>query len=138
MTEQGCHVPLAIDGNGKRFHPLWCARTPTRFRYGERQSSPESRVDEHCRKQFACGWVVRSGRHRAVPVELEVEFDEFQPTLSMRATLVSPDDVDLSTIFCHRGFLMESLPFVLRGAYRTAVRMTLTEIEQGYIAQDIA
>ena len=53
-----------------------------------------------------------------------------------RVGFVSLDRVDLISIFKLRASVMKSPPKFLRGAYRSAIRVALTEADQGIAAGD--
>ena len=49
--------------------------------------------------------------------------------------VASLDDVCLTDVFENRARVMRSVPFVMRGAFRTALRVAFVEIEQGVAVQ---
>ena len=52
-----------------------------------------------------------------------------------RNFVASLDDVCLTDVFENRARVMRSVPFVMRGAFRAALRVALEEIVQGVEAQ---
>ena len=61
-----------------------------------------------------------------------------QITPAIRDALLSMDEIDLVPIFKRRPCLMKSPPNFLKGPYRSAMRLALTEVEAGHRVGDEA
>ena len=72
--------------------------------------------------------VVSGEEEPTAPTEPELVVSELRDTSAViRDAFRRLDDVDVEDIFRKRGFVMKSIPFCLRGLYRVALRVALTE-----------
>ena len=75
--------------------------------------------------------VVRSGIWNILFRETSQPFEEVLPTVVTQAAFASFDAVDLSDVFTKRARVLKSLPAVLKGAFRSSLRLSLQEAERG-------
>ena len=81
---------------------------------------------------------VVSGVEEPPPIEDVIEMDELQGTpAGLREALPAIDDVNLDVVFRKRANVIKSVPHILKGPYRNAMKVLLEEIVAGHDRGDI-